>query len=65
MSKNNPQKRGKAAAGRVVEGKEVKPVFYFGKHKGHGNYIAAAFDNGNLAMDAQGRPLPYQNASRG
>lgn len=60
-TKNNPENRGRVTKLREVNGKEVKPSYYFGKHKGHGNYIAAAFESGDLAMDAHGRPIPYQS----
>ncbi|AEI88861.1 Uncharacterized protein conserved in bacteria [Candidatus Midichloria mitochondrii IricVA] len=40
--------------------KEVKPVMYKGGKIGHGNYVAAKFDNGDLVRDAAGRPVPYQ-----
>lgn len=60
-SKNNPEARGRVTELRKFDGKTVKPVFYFGKHQGHGNYIAAQYESGDLAMDAQGRPIPYQN----
>ena len=61
MSKNNPEKRGKSTVLRKYQGQTVKPVYYFGKHKGHGNYIAAQYEDGKLAVDAYGRPVPYQN----
>lgn len=62
-SKNNPEARGKVTELRKVGGKTVKPVRYIGKHKGHGNYIAAAYEDGSLAVDpATKRPIPYQSA---
>ena len=59
-SKNNIANRGAAAVLKKVDGKEVKPVMYKGGKVGHGNYVAARFDNGDLVRDASGRPVPYQ-----
>jgi hypothetical protein len=61
MSKNNPENRGQVTKLREHQGKTVKPVLYFGKHQGHGNYIAAAYETGDLVVDAYGRPIPYQS----
>ncbi len=61
-SKNNPENRGRITELRKLGGKTVKPVMYVGKHKGHGNYIAAMFENGQLALDpTTKRPIPYKN----
>ncbi|MHC0449119.1 MAG: hypothetical protein ACRY3E_03365 [Candidatus Lariskella arthropodorum] len=59
-SKNNISNRGKAAALKKIDGREVKPVMYKGARLGHGNFIAAKFDDGKLALDATGKPIPYQ-----
>lgn len=60
-SKNNPENRGQAAQIKKVNGKPVKPVLYVGKQKGHGNYIAAQFENGELVLDGvTKRPTPYK-----
>ena len=59
MSKNNPNKRAGATALRTYGGKQVKPVLYI---NGKNRFIAAQFDDGNLAMDASsGTPIPYKN----
>ncbi len=61
-SKNNPENRGRVTELRKYDGKTVKPTYYFGKHKGHGNYIAAMYENGDLALDpSTKRPIPYKN----
>ena len=61
MSKNNPENRGKVTELRRWKGKKVKPVLYV--QRGVGKYIAAAFEDGNLALDPQTkRPIPYKNA---
>ncbi len=44
---------------RVRNGKEVRPVKYFGKHAGHGTFMAGTVD-GELVVDSTGRPLPYK-----
>lgn len=59
-SKNNIANRGAVAALKKVNGKEVKPVMYKGGKVGHGSYVAAKLDNGELVRDASGRPVPYQ-----
>ena len=48
----------KSNAYRVRNGKEVRPVKYFGKNSGHGTYMAGSFD-GQLVTDSTGRPIPY------
>ena len=57
-SKNNPAARGTAGGIKKIGGKVVKPFKYIGKHAGHGNYMAAMFDGGEVIMSA-GRPIPY------
>lgn len=44
---------------RMLNDKEVRPVKYFGKHAGHGTYMAGTVD-GELVRDNTGRPLPYK-----
>ncbi len=61
MSKNNPENRGKTTELRRIKGKKVKPVLYI--QRGVGKYIAAAFEDGNLAIDPHTKlPVPYKNA---
>lgn len=58
-SKNNPDARGGATALRKYNGKNVKPVLYI--NRSVGKYIAAMFEDGNLAIDpATKLPVPYQ-----
>lgn len=57
-SKNNPAARGQAGGIKKVKGKTVKPVKYLGKYAGHGNYIAAQFESGELIL-ANGKPVPF------
>ena len=59
-SKNNPENRGQQQKVKTFNGKAVKPVLYVGKHKGHGNFIAAMFENGELVLDPVKKiPVPY------
>ncbi len=58
MSKNDPNKRGEKVVA-TFEGKVVKPVLYVGTHVGHGSYMAIQYDNGQMALDASGRPLEW------
>ena len=44
---------------RVRNGKEVRPVRYYGKHAGYGTYMAGSID-GQLVTDSTGRPVPYK-----
>ncbi len=50
---------------RVLDGKEIKTVFYDGHHLGHGRYYAGYFpDSGkpvseSLVVDAANRPIPF------
>jgi hypothetical protein len=59
-SKNNIENRGASAQLKQLDGKVVKPVMYKGSRLGHGNYIAARFEDGKLAYDASGKPVAYQ-----
>lgn len=58
-TKNNPQNRGENTGVKKVNGKEIKPVFYIGKHLGHGNYMAGQSENGQMILDSKGIPLPF------
>ena len=59
-SKNNPESRGKVTELRKHNGKAVKPVMFI--KSGVGRYIAAAFENGDLAIDKDTKlPIPYKN----
>lgn len=61
-SKNNPKNRQLFDTHRKYKGQTVKPIYYFGKHNGHGNYIAAVDDGGNMIVDpSTKKPIPYQN----
>lgn len=56
-SKNNPEMRGLKTELRKFNGKEVKPVLYI---DGSNRFMAGAFDDGNLACDNNGKPIPYK-----
>jgi hypothetical protein len=59
-SKNNPENRGKITELRKYNGKTVKPVLFI--MRGVGRYIAAAFEDGSLAIDKNTKlPVPYKN----
>ena len=59
-SKNNPEARGKTTELRKFNGKTVKPILYI--QRGVGRYMAAAFENGELAIDAKTKlPVAYKN----
>lgn len=60
MSKNNPNKRGKAVK-KQYDGKDVKPVLYVGTYVGHGKYIAVQFENGPMAFDKEGKPVMWDS----
>lgn len=63
-------KKGKAKVGgrgvekknsyRMLNGKEVRPVKYIGKNVGHGGTYMAGSVDGELVVDATGRPIPYK-----
>jgi len=59
-SKNNISNRGKGADLKKLDGKVVKPTMYVGERLGHGNYMAAKFEDGMLIKDKYGRPVPYK-----
>lgn len=44
---------------RMLNDKEVRPVKYFGKHAGHGTYMAGMIGQ-ELVLDSSGKPLPYK-----
>ena len=44
---------------RIRNGKEVRPVKYYGKNAGYGTYMAGSRD-GQLVPDSTGRPIPYK-----
>jgi hypothetical protein len=59
-SKNNVSNRGKSSELKKLDGKTIKPIFYKGERAGHGNYMAAKFENGALIRNEDGIPIPYQ-----
>ena len=60
VSKNNPDARGKKAELRKYNGKVVKPVLFI--KSGVGRYIAAAFEDGTLAINTNtGLPIAYKS----
>lgn len=60
-SKNNPENRGKVTELRTWKGKKVKPVLYI--QRGVGKYIAAMYEDGNLAIDPVRKlPIKYNDA---
>ncbi len=60
-SKNDPTARGPAQQTKLLDGKKVKPALYVGTTVGHGRYIAAQDESGKLALDRDGRPVPYKD----
>ncbi len=58
-TKNNPANRGKAEEARVYKGKVVKPVLYIGKHIGHGNYMSAQYEGGEIVTNDSGEPVKW------
>ncbi len=57
-SKNNPENRGQVTELRMYNKKKVKPVLYI---NGNRRYIAAQFENGDLAVAPGSQfPIPYQ-----
>jgi len=59
-SKNNISNRGKGAELKQLDGKVVRPILYKGERLGHGNYMAAKFEDGKLVKDDAGGPVPYK-----
>jgi len=60
-SKNDPAARGPAQQFKTYEGRTVRPVLYVGTALGHGRYIAAQDESGNLVLDRDGKPIPYSD----
>jgi len=57
-TKNNPKNRGRGDNKKFQQGKELEPVKYYGKHAGHGNYIAGrVVKSNNMICDDSGKPL--------
>ena len=52
-------------AHKIVNGAVIVPILYYGKHAGHGTYIAGAIQSGDkqavaeLVRDNDGKPVPY------
>lgn len=60
-SKNNPEMRGAKTELRKINGQNVKPCLYI-NIEDNARYIAAVFEaSGELAMGANGKPIPYQS----
>ena len=58
-SKNNPENRGRVTELRKYNGKNVKPVLYI---NGSNRYMAAMYEDGNLAIDpSTDLAVPYQS----
>jgi hypothetical protein len=58
-SKNNPANRLAASSYKMLDGKKVEPVLYYGRNAGHGTYMAGQVD-GQTVVDHSGRPVPYK-----
>lgn len=59
-TKNNPKNRGADGAKKMLQGKELEPVLYYGKYAGHGKYMAARFVKTNdMILDKNGKPLQW------
>lgn len=59
-TKNNPKNRGIEGAKKMLKGKELEPVMYYGKYAGHGNYMAGRFVKTNdMVYDKDGKPLQW------
>ena len=56
-SKNNPTARVKNAD-VFYNGQKVKPVKYMSMSR---NFMAAQFENGQMALDAKGFPIPWSS----
>jgi hypothetical protein len=59
-SKNNPENRGRVTELREYGGKKVKPVLYVNPEEGV-KFIAAAYEDGSLVVDANSKVIPYQS----
>lgn len=61
-SKNNPDARGEATKPRLYNKKPVKPVLYI---NGKNRFIAAMYENGDLALNPQTKaPIAYANCEK-
>jgi len=66
-SKTNPQ-AGSRVPGhktsinriRILDGKEVKPIWYCGKWEGLGSYMSGHID-GITVCDNSGKPIPFRS----
>ncbi len=59
-TKNNPKNRVKNVEKKKFNGKEVEPVYYYGVHAGHGNYMSAKYvGTSQLVVDSFNRPIPW------
>lgn len=56
----NPGHRTSYNKKRMLDGKEVKPVWYCGKWEGYGSYMAGHID-GITVCDKNGKPLPFRS----
>lgn len=45
---------------KQINGKDIKPTWYYGKLVGNGAYFAGTVDN-KLICDNNGIPIPYRN----
>jgi hypothetical protein len=59
-SKNNPTTREKAKE-VIFNGKKVKPVRFIGNKS---RYMAIQFEDGSMAMDKEGLPLPWSKVKQ-
>ena len=65
-SKTNPQAGARTPGHRtsinrkrMLDGKEVKPIWYCGKWEGHGSYMAGHI-NGETVCDKSGKPYAFR-----
>jgi hypothetical protein len=59
-TKNNPKNRA-VAKKRKFQGKEVEPVYYYGRYAGHGNYVAAKYSGStNLVVNSNNEPMQWK-----
>lgn len=62
VTKNNPNARKGSGNKKFYDGVEVEPVKYFGKHVGHGNYIAVKkCKTTEIIMGADGKPVKWSS----
>lgn len=60
-TKNNPKNRVKTVEKIKFQDKEIEPIFYYGKHANHGNYMAARYCGSNLlVLDENNVPMPWK-----